>query len=73
MLSQLHFYPFEVERMDQGEIGTRVQRFTIAPAIWNLEEHATVQSRTTKADCRRLSPVWLVKGGFEDKSKKSKC
>lgn len=46
--------------MDQGEIGTRVQLFAIAPAIWNLEEHVMVQSGTTKTDCRSLSPVWLV-------------
>lgn len=47
--------------MDQGEIGTRAQLFTMAPAIWNLEEHATVQSGSTKTDCRNLSPVWLGK------------
>lgn len=47
--------------MDQGEIGTRAQLFTMAPAIWNLEEHATVQSSSTKTDCGNLSPVWLGK------------
>lgn len=51
--------------MDQGEIGTRAQLFTMAPAIWNLEEHATVQSGGTKTDCRNLSPVWQGTAVFQ--------
>lgn len=52
--------------MDQGEIGTRVQLFTMAMAIWNSEEHATVHSGAAK---NRLQEPVTSLAGPEDETK----